>query len=93
MAKYSPKENSYKEMYLINKFQKDIMETSLQKLKNNKKDTIESLVSSNNSNSDEHKGILENEDQKISQPLITVQNDSATASVNEPETINLSIEN
>ena len=50
MAKYSPKENSYKEMYLINKFQKDIMETSLQKLKNNKKDTIESLVSSNNSN-------------------------------------------
>ena len=93
MAKYSPKENSYKEMYLINKFQKDIMETSLQKLKNNKKDTIESLVSSNNSNSDEHKGILENKDQKISQPLITVQNDDATAPVNDPEAINLSIEN
>ena len=93
MAKYSPKENSYKEMYLINKFQKDIMETSLQKLKNNKKDTIESLVSSNNSNSDEHKGILENKDQKISQPLITVQNDNATAPVNDPEAINLSIEN
>ena len=37
MAKYSPKENSYKEMYLINKFQKDIMETSLQKLKTTKK--------------------------------------------------------
>ena len=80
-------------MYLINKFQKDIMETSLQKLKNNKKDTIESLVSSNNSNSDEHKGILENKDQKISQPLITVQNDNATAPVNDPEAINLSIEN
>ena len=93
MAKYSPKENSYKEMYLINKFQKDIMETSLQKLKNNKKDTIESLVSSNNSNSDEHKGILENKDQKISQPLITVQNDNVTAPVNDPEAINLSIEN
>ena len=93
MAKYSPKENSYKEMYLINKFQKDIMETSLQKLKNNKKDTIESLVSSNISNSDEHKGILENKDQKISQPLITVQNDNATAPVNDPEAINLSIEN
>ena len=93
MAKYSPKENSYKEMYLINKFQKDIMETSLQKLKNNKKDTIESLVSSNNSNSDEHKAILENKDQKISQPLITVQNDNATAPVNDPEAINLSIEN
>ena len=93
MAKYSPKENSYKEMYLINKFQKDIMETSLQKLKNNKKDTIESLVSSNNSNSDEHKGILENKDQKVSQPLITVQNDNATAPVNDPEAINLSIEN
>ena len=93
MAKYSPKENSYKEMYLINKFQKDIMETGLQKLKNNKKDTIESLVSSNNSNSDEHKGILENKDQKISQPLITVQNDNVTDPVNDPEAINLSIEN
>ena len=93
MDKYSPKENSYKEMYLINKFQKDIMETSLQKLKNNKKDTIESLVSSNNSNSDEHKGILENKDQKISQPLITVQNDNVTDPVNDPEAINLSIEN
>ena len=93
MAKYSPKENSYKEMYLINKFQKDIMETSLQKLKNNKKDTIESLVSSNNSNSDEHKGILENKDQKISQPLITIQNDNVTDPVNDPEAINLSIEN
>ena len=93
MAKYSPKENSYKEMYLINKFQKDIMETSLQKLKNNKKDTIESLVSSNNSNSDEHKGILENKDQKVSQPFITVQNDNVTDPVNDPEAINLSIEN
>ena len=93
MAKYSPKENSYKEMYLINKFQKDIMETSLQKLKNNKKETIESLVSSNNSNSDEHKGILENKDQKVSQPFITVQNDNVTDPVNDPEAINLSIEN
>ena len=93
MAKYSPKENSYKEMYLINKFQKDIMETSLQKLKNNKKDTIESLVSSNNSNSDEHKGILENKDQKVSQPFITVQNDNVTDPINDPEAINLSIEN
>ena len=93
MAKYSPRENSYKEMYLINKFQKDIMETSLQKLKNNKKDTIESLVSSNNSNSDEHKGILENKDQKISQPLIAVQNDNIIDPVKDPEAINLSIEN
>ena len=93
MAKYSPKENSYKEMYLINKFQKDIMETGLQKLKNNKKDTIESLVSSNNSNSDEHKRILENKDQKVSQPFITVQNDNVTDPVNDPEAINLSIEN
>ena len=93
MAKYSRKENSYKEMNVINKFQKDIMETSLQKLKNNKKDTIESLVSSNNSNSDEHKGILENKDQKVSQPFITVQNDNVTDPVNDPEAINLSIEN
>ena len=93
MAKYPPKENSYKEMYLINKYQECIMETSLQILKNNKKDIIESLVSSNNSSSDEHKGILENQDQKISLPFITVQNDNATEPVNDPESINLSIEN
>ena len=33
MVKYSPKDNSYKEMYLINKFEKDVMENSLQNMR------------------------------------------------------------
>ena len=50
MVKYSPKENSYREMYLINKFEKDIMENSLQNLKNNEKDLIDKFVTTNNEN-------------------------------------------
>ena len=34
MKSYSLKENSYKQMYLINKFEKDILETSINKMKN-----------------------------------------------------------
>ena len=41
MVKYSPKENTYKEMYLINKFEKDIMENSLQNMRNDKRKTAE----------------------------------------------------
>ena len=36
MVKYSPKENTYKEMYLINKFERDIMENTLQNMRNDK---------------------------------------------------------
>merc|ERR1712074_482973 len=41
MAKYSPKENTYKEMYLINKFEKDIMENSLQNMRNDQSKTTQ----------------------------------------------------
>ena len=47
MVKYSTKENSYREMYLINKSEKDIMENSLQNLRNNKKDLIDKSVAAN----------------------------------------------
>ena len=36
MKNYSLKENSYKQMYLINKFEKNILETSLNKMNNEK---------------------------------------------------------
>ena len=48
MVKYSPKENTYKEMYLINKFEKDIMENSLQNLQNSKKDLAQKITPENN---------------------------------------------
>ena len=44
MVKYSPKENTYKEMYLINKFEKDIMENSLQNSQNSKKDFAQKIT-------------------------------------------------
>ena len=47
MVKYSPKEKSYGEMYLVMKFEKDIMENSLQKLRNNKKDLTDKSVTTN----------------------------------------------
>ena len=52
MLKYPPKENTYKEMYLINKFKKDIMENTLQnietiKLKRLKITTTNYLASEN----------------------------------------------
>ena len=47
MVKYSPKENSYKEMYLINKFEKDVMENSLQNMKTGKTKTTQKIAASN----------------------------------------------
>ena len=64
MVKYSPKENSYREMYLINKFEKDIMENSLQNLRNNKKDLIDKSVATNNVNPEGRKETLENHGKK-----------------------------
>ena len=55
MVKYSQKDNTYKEMYLINKFEKDIMESSLQNLSNSKKDMTEQYKSPITVNSDSDK--------------------------------------
>ena len=42
MTKYLPKDSGYKQMYLINKFEKNIMETALSNMKNDerKSDTV-----------------------------------------------------
>ena len=47
MVKYSPKENTYKEMYLINKFEKDIMENSLQNMRNDQNKTTQKIITTN----------------------------------------------
>ena len=61
MVRYSPKDNTYKEMYLINKFEKDIMESSLQNLSNNKnKNQAEKYTSPININVENNKESLKN---------------------------------
>ena len=47
MVKYSPKENTYKEMYLINKFEKDIMENSLQNMRNDQTKSTQKIITTN----------------------------------------------
>ena len=95
MVKYSPKENLYREMYLINKFEKDIMENSLQNLRNNKKDLIDKSVATNNVNPEGRKETLENHGKKILQslPSSTTQEHNESNPVNNPEVSNLSTDN
>ena len=95
MVKYSPKENSYREMYLINKFEKNIMENSLQNLRNNKKDFIDKSVTTNNVYPEGRKETMENHSEKILQslPSGTTQEHNEINFVNNPEVSNLSIEN
>ena len=95
MVKYSPKENSYKEMYLINKIEKNIMENSLQNLKNNKKDLIDKSVTTNNVYPEGRKETIENHGEKILQslPSDTTQEHNEINFVNNPEVSNLSTEN
>ena len=59
MVKYSPKENTYKEMYLINKFEKDIMENSLQNMRNDKTKTSQNIITLNNLSPNNEKEALE----------------------------------
>ena len=59
MVKYSPKENTYKEMYLINKFEKDIMENSLQNMRNDKTKTSQNITTLNNLSPNNEKEALE----------------------------------
>merc|ERR1712074_348847 len=59
MVKYSPKENTYKEMYLINKFEKDIMENSLQNMRNDKTKTSQNIITLNNLSPNDEKEALE----------------------------------
>ena len=105
MVRYSPKDNTYKEMYLINKFEKDIMESSLQNLSNNKnKNQAEKYTSPININVENNKESLENIMSKstpISESnqkqlsntggVINVSEDlDSTVSVDNPQNSNLS---
>ena len=71
MVKYSPKENTYKEMYLINKFEKDIMENSLQNMRNDKRKTAEKSTMVNNMSPETQNEALENVNKK------TIQHDTS----------------
>ena len=74
MVKYSPKENTYKEMYLINKFEKDIMENSLQNLRDDKRKTAEKGTMVNNIPLESQKEALENSNKETIQPVQASQN-------------------
>lgn len=67
MVKYSPKENTYKEMYLINKFEKDVMESSLQNMRHDKTKTTQKIPTSNKTSSENEKEALETSNKKKSQ--------------------------
>ena len=73
MVKYSPKENTYKEMYLINKFEKDIMENSLQNMRNDKRKTAEKSTMVNNMSPEKNEA-LENVNKNTIQPVQASQN-------------------
>ena len=89
MVKYSPKDNTYKEMYLINKFEKDIMENSLQNMKNDKRKTTEKSTMVNNISLETQNEALENTNKKTIQPVQESQNQVS----NENSILNIPEEN
>ena len=64
MVKYSPNENTYKEMYLINKFEKDVMESSLQNMRHDKTKTTQKIPTSNKTSSENETEALETPNKK-----------------------------
>ena len=74
MVKYSPKENTYKEMYLINKFGKDIMENSLQNMRNDIRKTAGKSTLVNNMSLETKNEAMENANIKTIQPVQASQN-------------------
>ena len=81
MVKYSPKENTYKEMYLINKFEKDIMENGLQNMRNDKRKTAEKSTMVNNMSPETQNEALENVNKK------TIQHDTSQNQVSNENSI------
>ena len=81
MVKYSPKENTYKEMYLINKFEKDIMENSLQNMRNDKRKTAEKSTMVNNMSPETQNEALENVNKK------TIEHDTSQNQVSNENSI------
>ena len=64
MVKYSPNENTYKEMYLINKFEKDVMESSLQNMRHDKTKSTQKIPTSNKTSSENETEALETPNKK-----------------------------
>ena len=91
MVKYSPKENTYKEMYLINKFEKDVMENSLQNMRNDKTKTTQKIPASNTTSSENEKEALETSNKKKSQS--ENGNENLVSNENDIEGSNLEILN
>ena len=91
MVKYSPKENSYKEMYLINKFEKDVMENSLQNMRIDKTKTTQKIPTSNTTSSENEKEALETSNKKKSQS--ENGNENLVSNENDIEGSNLEILN
>ena len=92
MVKYALQENTYKEMYLINKFEKDIMENSKQNLGNKKRNTVENIVQTDNINNEAPKSTLENKIEKLVPPR-KGQELNESDHMNIPEASVLSIKN
>ena len=95
MVKYSPNENTYKEMYLINKFEKDVMESSLQNMRHDKTKTTQKIPTSNKTSSENEKEALETSNKKKSQSengnenLVSNENDIGGSNL---EILNSSVE-
>ena len=91
MVKYSPNENTYKEMYLINKFEKDVMESSLQNMRNDKTKSTQKIPTSNKTSSENEKEALETSNKKKSQS--ENGNENLVSNENDIEGSNLEILN
>ena len=91
MVKYSPNENTYKEMYLINKFEKDVMESSLQNMRHDKTKTTQKIPTSNKTSSENEKEALETSNKKKSQS--ENGNENLVSNENDIEGSNLEILN
>ena len=94
MVKYSPKENTYKEMYLINKFERDIMENTLQNMRNDKTKNSQKFTTENIAYPDDKIVEVETPDKKTSDSLPEKHNRKSNENGNMdiPEVINSAIE-
>ena len=81
-------------MYLINKFEKDIMENSLQNMRNDKRKTAEKSTMMNNMSPETQNEALENANKKTIQPVQANQNQVSNENsiLNIPEEINTTTE-
>ena len=84
MVKYSPNENTYKEMYLINKFEKDVMESSLQNMRHDKTKSTQKIPTSNKTSSENETEALETPNKK--KPQSEKGNENRMSNENDIET-------